>query len=52
MVEPLFVSFAVFNLADAALTVGCALVIGCLLFGRPEEKPRETEKNGNDGNEN
>lgn len=56
MVEPLFVSFAVFNLADAALTVGCALVIGSLLFGRPEEKPREPEKKprepeeiGNDG---
>ena len=56
MVEPLFVSFAVFNLADAALTVGCALVIGCLLFGRPEEKPREPEEKprepeeiGNDG---
>ena len=32
MIEPLFISFAVFNLADVCLTVGCALMIVSLLF--------------------
>jgi len=36
MFEPLFVRFAVFNVADAALTVGTALMAISLLF-RPEE---------------
>ena len=32
MVDVLFVNFAVFNLADACLCVGCALAVGSLLF--------------------
>ncbi len=32
MIELLFVRFAIFNLADAALTAGCAVVILSLLF--------------------
>ena len=34
MIEPVFVRFAVFNLADAFLVVGCALVIIRILFGK------------------
>ena len=36
MIELLFVRFAVFNVADACLTVGCAVVIVSLLF-RPKD---------------
>jgi len=36
MIELLFVDFAVFNVADAFLTSGCAIVIGCLLFQKEE----------------
>ena len=32
MIELLFVRFAVFNVADACLTAGCALMIVSLLF--------------------
>ena len=32
MIEPLFVSFAVFNVADIGITVGCALVMLYLLL--------------------
>jgi len=39
--EVLFVRFAVFNLADACLTVGCGLVIWSLLF-----RPGDFEKPG------
>ncbi len=35
MIELLFVRFAVFNIADACLCVGCALVIISLLAGQP-----------------
>ena len=38
MIETLFMRFAVFNLADAALTVGCALMLISLLF-RPKDWP-------------
>ena len=34
MIELLFVRFAVFNPADAALTVGCALIVLHLLSGK------------------
>ena len=34
MIEFLFVNFAIFNVADACLCVGCALVIIHLLFGK------------------
>ena len=34
MIELLFVRFALFNPADAALTVGCALIMVHLLFGK------------------
>ncbi len=34
MIELLFVRFAVFNPADTALTVGCALIMVHLLFGK------------------
>ena len=36
MIELLFVNFAIFNMADACLTVGCALLIWSLLF-RPRD---------------
>ena len=36
MIEFLFVNFAVFNVADAFLCVGCALVILRILFGKGE----------------
>ena len=36
MIETLFMSFPVFNVADSSLTVGCALVIVSLLF-RPHD---------------
>ena len=45
MIELLFVDFAVFNAADAFLTAGCAIVIGCLLF-------QKEELHGRDGREN
>ena len=45
MLEPLFVRFAVFNLADACLVIGCLLVLPEILRGGkdggadlPEEK--------------
>ena len=34
MIEFLFVNFAIFNVADACLCIGCALVIIHLLFGK------------------
>ena len=36
MIEFLFVRFAVFNVADACLCVGCALVMIRLLFGKDQ----------------
>ena len=36
MIELLFCSFAIFNVADICLTVGCGLMIFSLLF-RPQE---------------
>ena len=39
MIETLFVNFPVFNIADACLTVGCALVMISLLF-----RPGDWEK--------
>ena len=36
MIETLFVSFPVFNVADSCLTVGCALMMISLLF-RPSD---------------
>ena len=36
MIEVLFVKFAIFNVADACLCVGCALVVIRLLFVRDE----------------
>ena len=36
MIELLFIRFAVFNPADMALTVGCALIIVYILFGRDQ----------------
>lgn len=36
MIQPLFVNFAIFNLADSALTIGCVLMAWSLLF-RPQD---------------
>ena len=36
MIEFLFVRFAIFNVADSALTVGCALMILSLLFRKKD----------------
>jgi len=36
MIEILFVNFAIFNVADMALTIGCALLVLSLLF-RPQD---------------
>jgi signal peptidase II len=36
MIETLFVSFPIFNIADSCLTVGCVLVMFSLLF-RPKD---------------
>lgn len=38
MLEPLFVNWFVFNVADAGITVGAALLAICLLFGKEETK--------------
>ena len=53
MVEPLFVNFAVFNLADACLVVGCGLVMIAILRGgreAPEEgKQMDRKEKGGSG---
>ena len=41
MLEPLFMPLFVFNVADAGITVGAAILMICLLFGK------ETAKDGN-----
>ena len=46
MIEFLFVRFAIFNIADMFLCIGCALIILRILFGK--DKPAETEKTGNE----
>ena len=42
MIELLFVEFAIFNVADVFLCIGCAMVILRLLFGK-EQSPPEKE---------
>ena len=42
MIETLFISFPVFNIADSCLTVGCVLMIVSLLF-RPKDWEKGTE---------
>ena len=44
MIEFLFVRFAIFNIADMFLCIGCALIILRILFGK--DKPAEKEKTG------
>ena len=39
MIETLFISFPVFNIADSCLTVGCVLMMASLLF-----RPKDWEK--------
>ena len=50
MIETLFMRFAVFNLADAALTVGCALMLISLLF-RPKDWPPNAGQREKDSGE-
>ena len=38
MLEPLFVNWFVFTVADAGITVGASLLAICLLFGKEETK--------------
>lgn len=38
MLEPLFMRLFVFNVADAGITLGAALLMICLLFGKDETK--------------
>ena len=44
MIEPLFVSFAIFNVADIGITVGCGLVMLYLLL--PEKERKDGSPNG------
>ncbi len=39
MIELLFVEFAIFNVADVFLCIGCAIVILRLLFGKEQNPP-------------
>ncbi len=38
MLEPLFMRLFIFNVADAGITLGAALLMICLLFGKDETK--------------
>ena len=38
MLEPLFMNLFIFNIADAGITIGAALLIIALLFGKEETK--------------
>jgi signal peptidase II len=49
MFEALFVRFAVFNVADAALTVGAGLMAVTLLFCAEDWKPKEKQEDTEDG---
>ena len=47
MIEVLFTNFAIFNVADACLTVGCVmLAAGCIFGGRDEKGGGADERNG------
>ncbi len=45
MIELLFVRFAIFNIADAALTIGCVIAAAVLLSGTEQKEPEELEGN-------
>ena len=47
MVEVLFVSFAIFNVADMFLTIGCILMAASLLWRPQEWSERDGHSRGN-----
>ena len=49
MIELLFVRFAVFNAADAALTIGCGMMLISLLLRKNDWAEQTGERKTDDG---
>lgn len=45
-IEPVFVNFAIFNIADCAVTCGAVSLIICLLADVIKNKPQKEQQNG------